>query len=151
MGKTRLLRWASGVILAKLGRCSFCMGFALSGAVLGWAALAAIASLWPGFPFLNVLALWPIGFTALWFLHIATSGARAVASERREMPGPDMTRRRTVGVFASAVALAILASAVAAPRAWAFKCCSSDADCPKNHRCSLLSVHCPNQGACGKA
>src|SRR5438876_524371 len=65
-------------------------------------------------------ALWPIGFTALWFLHIATSGARAVASERREMPGPDMTRRRTVGVFASAVALAILASAVAAPRAWAF-------------------------------
>src|SRR5262245_60556597 len=125
MAKTGLVRWASGMISAKLGRCAFCMGFALGGAVLGWVTLAAVVSFSPEFPFLTFLALWPIGFTALWLLHLATSGARAVASERREMPEPDLTRRRMVGVFASGVALATLVSAVAAPRAWArFKCCN---------------------------
>jgi hypothetical protein len=111
------------------------MGFALGGAVIGWAAFAAVVSFWPAFPFLHLLALWPIGFTALWLLHITTFGARVVASERLEMAGPVMNRRRVVGVFASGLGLAILASAVAAPRALAVQCkpfgakCSHGADC----------------------
>lgn len=145
----RSVREVIGVTRAKLGRCSFCMGLALSGAVIGWAALAAVAALWPGFPFLTLLALWPISFTVLWLLHIATFGIRAVASERRGMPEPDMTRRRMVaGVFASALGLAILASLVAAPQALAGgKCCVAGiTQCPKGQTCSGHCDHCRSTG-----
>ncbi|PWT82040.1 MAG: hypothetical protein C5B58_08875 [Acidobacteria bacterium] len=125
-------------ISAKLGRCAFCMGFALGGAVIGWAAFAAVVSFWPGFPFLNLLTLLPISFTAIWLLHIATFGARVVASKRRERPGVVMSRLRVVGVFASGLGLAILASAVAAPRVLAGggPCCDYTGDCPSDHQCN---------------
>jgi hypothetical protein len=141
------------LISAKLGRCAFCMGFALGGAVIGWAAFAAVVSFWPGFPFLNLLALWPISFTAIWLLHIVTFGARVVASERRETSGVVRSRRRVVGVFASGLGLAILASAVAAPRALASSCCNvtpTGDTCGSDHSC-IPSFTCQSrgfQGAC---
>ncbi len=113
--------WLYALVSPKLGRCAFCMGVALGGTVIGWAVLAAVASFWPRFPFLHLLALWPIGFTALWLLHIATYGGRHVTKEIRESQpasatGPAMSRRRMVGIFASSVALGIIASVMAASR-----------------------------------
>jgi hypothetical protein len=135
MGKKRIWQQTSAIISAKLGRCSFCMGLALSGAVIGWAALVAVVSFWPAFPFLNFLALWPVGFTALWLLHIATFGARVVTLGRQETNGPTISRRRMVGVFANGVGLAILASAVSASKVLAAPkssrcCCAGTGLCP---------------------
>jgi hypothetical protein len=132
MGKPYIVQRAFGLVSPKLGRCSFCMGFALSGAVIGWLALAAAVSVWPRFPYLNLLAVWPLGFTVLWLLHLTTFGARRVAGERRGITGPVMSRRQMAGVFLGGVGVAMLASALAAPRAL------GGFTCTKNEQCKFL-------------
>ena len=134
------------LVSAKLGRCSFCMGLALSGAVAGWAVLAAVMHFWPQFPFTILLVLWPASFTALWVLHVVTFGGRAVVAERQvaSIPGPAMTRRRMVGVFGSGVALAVLASAATPLKAFGIggchSCCNpAGPPCPcPHHHCNPL-------------
>lgn len=119
MGLIRaLVQYASAQASAKLGRCSYCMGMSLTGALVGWAALAAVVLNWPQFPFLNVLAVVPVAFTALWVLHLVTYAGRVVAAERhtqQEAPhaiGSVMTRRRMATVFAASVGFAAVASAL---------------------------------------
>ena len=133
---------------AKLGRCPYCMGLALSGAVIGWVVLGGVVLLWPQFPFTNLLALWPASFTVLWVLHILTYGGRVVAAEHRAQQeaipatGPVMTRRRMVGILAgSAVVAAVVSVWSAVAAAQGKHCCTlpgfsgSCGTCGANLRC----------------
>ncbi len=145
-----------GLASAKLGRCSICMGLSLGGAVIGWMVLATVVRFWPEFQFRNFLTLWPASFTVLWMLHIVTFGSRSVVRELREkqraleaapVTGPSMNRRHLMKVFASSAALAIVASAVAAPRALAHgpaRCCS-----PIGAKC-FIGLTCSANPACAR-
>lgn len=145
MGLIRnLVQYGSAQVSAKLGRCSYCMGMSLTGALVGWAALAAAVLNWPQFPFVNILAVVPASFTALWLLHIFTYGGRVVAAQRHTQPeavpatGSVMTRRRMAAVFATSVGFAALASAGVPLRALGSPPCK-DRDKP----CASSSVCCP--------
>jgi hypothetical protein len=149
MGLIRaVVQYGSAQVFLKLGRCAFCMGFALAGAVIGWAVLGLMVSFWPGFPYLHLIIVWPVAFTALWLLHINTFAARRVVKEHRETTGPIMTRRRVAVVFASALGLGVLISATAAPRAMAggFNCTTCCNECQKHglpcNGCNLHGCSC---------
>ena len=126
MGLIRaLVRHGLAQASAKLGRCSYCMGMSLTGALVGWAALAAVLLNWPQFPFVNVLAVGPAAFAALWVLHIVAYAGRVVAAQRHTpqdaipATGSVMTRRRMATVFAASVGFAAVASAIVPLRALA--------------------------------
>jgi hypothetical protein len=72
---------------AKLGRCVKCMRTMLAVAIAGWFALGAGWLVWSAGPLVFVAALWPIGFTALWLLHVGTFAARKVANLQRRNEG----------------------------------------------------------------
>jgi len=80
--------WFLASVRAKLGRCRRCWRLSLKWAALGWAASFAvyvIGSRTDLVPFLKVLwpsiLVWPLGFTALWLLHMTVFGIRVAAWE----------------------------------------------------------------------
>lgn len=112
------------LVSAKLGSCARCMRLSLRGALWGWAAAGAVHLLWPG-TYGEFILAWPVSFTALWFVHIATYGVRRArimrefvrlphqpddARERNRFAYPMMSRRRVLVTFAQAVTAAVLAS-----------------------------------------
>jgi len=153
-----LVDYSSAQVSAKLGRCPRCMGLSLGGAVTGWLALASVLHIWPQFPFANLMALWPVSFSALWLLHIFTYGGRVVAAEQQaQLAGTArvrvMTRRRLASLFIGSAVLAIGAS-VQSATGWNNNCCSlshSDSACGF---CAAGSICLPaaagsNCGTCG--
>ena len=123
--------WLYALASPKLGTCTFCMGVAFAGTVAGWAVLAGVTSFWPGFRFLHLLALWPIGFTALWLLHIVAYGGRRTTKEIHEnrpafATGSMISRRRMGTILASSIALGVIASAMAAPKVLAGQVCCNN-------------------------
>ena len=160
MGVIRaLVQYGSAQVAAKLGRCGKCMGLSLIGAVLGWGVFSAVVDFWPQCPFLNVVALLPVSFTALWVLHILTYGARFVkaAPVRHQEPmpvaGPLMTRRRmmpVLGMFAVGIGSGMFLST----RAAAVTClhvgqrCGSCAT-PGSQNTTCVSTNCcKSRGGC---
>jgi hypothetical protein len=125
-------------VSAKLGRCPRCMRWALRGAVITWAAVIVVhylsSNLWYWF-----LPL-PVSFTALWCLHIATFGRRAVRAatngETRETVSDALTRRKFLR-FARAAAFAVSLSAVLPKLAKAQACD------PGWGKCRGIDVCCP--------
>jgi hypothetical protein len=82
-------------ISAKLGRCPRCWRLSFRGAVIGWIGAGVIHLLFQDARVWYVVLIWPISFSILWLLHIATFGLRVVAAEREKRSLPHLDR--TVG------------------------------------------------------
>ena len=143
--------WLYALVSPKLGKCSFCMGVAFAGTIAGWAVLVGVTSLWPGFRFVHLLALWPIGFTSLWLLHMAAYGRRRVTKEIHETrpafaTGAKITRRRVATMFVSGIALGVVASAMAATKVMAGQMCCNN----PGGICGISGKPCIAHGECIK-
>lgn len=97
----------------KLGRCPLCMRWSLRGAVIGWLAVIVLAYVEPRWSYLFLP--WPVSFTALWCLHIAVFGRRAMqalANRDPKVKGSFLLTRRSVLGFARAAGFAVALSAM---------------------------------------
>lgn len=146
----------SGLMSAKLGRCSRCMRLSLKAALVGWAAAAVAYQIQPDGWMRTVALVFAVPFTVLWVGHVTAFATRTLLRERgAQEEGPrrhvpmiydrrsgTSTRRHALTILASGAVLGVLAS-LPVP---AFAYCNSDR-CSSGY-CECRTNACQGGGCC---
>ena len=84
-------------IFAKLGRCPRCWRLSFRGAVIGWIGAGVIHLFFQDARLWYFILMWPISFSILWLLHIATFASRVVTVEQRRRSLSSLDRTASEG------------------------------------------------------
>jgi hypothetical protein len=108
--------WIRSAFLRKLGTCGYCMRMNLRGALAGW--VITVATAYFGFRYWYLTLPWPVAFTALWALHVATYAGRtinAITRTRRAGLNAAPVTRRLIFIHGMRAIVLVILSSMAIP------------------------------------